>query len=330
LRPADSAVAQRGGAAAAVALRPHMETAGRVCGMALYQELHRARSTSSVHHLLAAAGGEPQAPNLLGAAFARYFVRVVQHNPPSSLEALQAELLAECPETAPDYRGSAAILSRSLRESGLEGQTFVRAVGEAEVEVALLEGGAAMAVTEENKREWLTRLLRCEMVDGYAEASAHFRKGFVDVVGIAGQHVDPSDPEVARWVTPFFFLLSAEELATQWSGAPVSREAIEELRRVAEVHPEVATQAGWLWEIVLSLDDQKRGQFFRFVTGSSRRPSAGIATFRIGPKMGGDGAYPFAHACANALDMPSYSSKEVLRERLEAAVEAAHDKFTDL
>ena len=110
----------------------------------------------------------------------------------------------------------------------------------------------------------------------------------------------------------------------------MSLEAIEELRRVAEVHPEVAAQATWLWEVVLELDEGRRAQFFRFVTGSSRRPSAGVAFFRIGPKSGGDGAYPFAHACANALDMPSYSSREVLRERLVAAIEAAHDKFTDL
>ena len=161
------------------------------------------------------------------------------------LTPLQAELLAECPETSLDYRGGAAILDRSLQESGLEGQTFVRAVlrqagragggarqkreagmeagmeveAEAEVEVPLVEGGAAVAVTEDNKREWLTALLRAEMVDGYAEAATHFRKGFVDVVGIAG-HVDPSDPNVGRWVTPYFFLLSAEELATLWSGPP--------------------------------------------------------------------------------------------------------------
>ena len=166
------------------------------------------------------------------------------------LTPLQAELLAECPETSLDYRGGAAILDRSLQESGLEGQTFVRAVllrqagragggarqeqeagvkveagmeveAEVEVEVPLVEGGAAVAVTEDNKREWLTALLRAEMVDGYAEATMHFRKGFVDVVGIAG-HVDPSDPNVGRWVTPYFFLLSAEELATLWSGAPAS------------------------------------------------------------------------------------------------------------
>ena len=37
---------------------------------------------------------------------------------------------------------------------------------EAEVEVPLVEGGAAVAVTEENKREWLTKLLAAEMVGG--------------------------------------------------------------------------------------------------------------------------------------------------------------------
>ena len=261
LRPADGA-ARRGGDAAAAAMRAHMRTAGRVCGMALYQELHRARSSGGVQQLLGAAGGEAnQAPSLLGIPFARYFVRALQHDPPSSLAELQAEralpltwpsltltptlpqaepplaptpplaqaeLLAECPESAPDYRAGAAILARGLEESGLQGQTFVRAVAcraaeagagaEAEVEVPLVEGGAAVAVTDENKREWLTKLLQAEMVGGIAEEAAHFRRGFVDVVGVAA-HVDPSEPGVGRWVTPYFFLLSAAELAALWSGA---------------------------------------------------------------------------------------------------------------
>jgi hypothetical protein len=96
---------------------------------------------------------------------------------------------------------------------------------EAEVEVPRVEGGAAVAVTEENKREWLTKLLQAEMVGGIAEEAAHFRRGFVDMVGVAG-HVDPSDPAVGRWVTPYFFLLSAAELAALWSGAPPSTPSI--------------------------------------------------------------------------------------------------------
>ena len=71
--------------------------------------------------------------SLLGDSFARYFLRAVRHDPPATLAELQAELRAECPDSAPDYRASPEILSRSLRESGLEGQTFVRHVGGAEV-----------------------------------------------------------------------------------------------------------------------------------------------------------------------------------------------------
>ena len=62
----------------------------------------------------------------------------------------------------------------------------------------------------------------------------------------------------------FFFVggvlwVSAAALAPRPSpGAPVSLEAIEELRRVAEVHPEVAAQATWLWEVVLELDEGRR------------------------------------------------------------------------
>ena len=81
-----------------------------------------------------------------------------------------------------------------------------------------------------------------------------------------------------------------------------------------------------------ALDDEKRAKVYRFLTGSSRRPTdlGAHSRFTIGPKEGGDGAYPFAHTCAQTLDLPAYTSQAVLRERLEAAVEAAHDKFTDL
>lgn len=153
----------------------------------------------------------------------------------------------------------------------------------------------------------------------------------MDVVCL-GHVIDASDPVRSRWTTPHLCLLSAEELRHEWSGADVSRAFIEELRSAAHVHEDVQAQADWFWEILISLDDATRAKYFRFVTGGSRRPCGGAVEldFRIGPKEGGDGAYPFAHACANTLDMPRYSSLSILRDRLEAAVETAHDKFTDL
>ena len=319
LRPVDEASVQSG----AGEVRQHMETCGRVCGMALIQELHRRSGEAAMMDML--DGHQP--PNLFGHPFALYFIRVVQQNPPASLTELQAELRAESLETHPDYRAGSEILTRSLTESGLGDARWVRAVGE--LDVPLVDGGADLAVTEDNKLAWLETLLRCELVNGYAEAAVHFRRGFQDVVGMPSTHTI-ADPVTSRWTTPHFFMLTAEELQLQWSGAPISHAFIDELRRVAVVHPDVQVQAGWLWDIMQSLDDEKRAMYYRFVTGSSRRPSGGLSDLKIGPKAGGDGAYPFAHACAGSLDMPSYSSLPVLRERLEVAVETAHDTFTDL
>ena len=169
-----------------------------------------------------------------------------------------------------------------------------------------------------------------ELVDGCVQAAAHFRKGFIDVVGMPSTYAFADDPEISRWTTPHFFMLSAGELQELWSGAPVGASCVAELRLVASVHPEVKEQAHWLWDLMDALDDQQRAKYYRFMTGSSRRPPDGLPGFMIGPKAGGDGAYPFAHACVNSLDMPAYSSPSVLRERLAAAVDMAHDRFTDL
>ena len=111
LCPADSAEA---GGAPGAPLRAHMETCGRVCGMALYQELHRRRMAA---HEMEALGR--RVPSLFGAAFARHFVRLVQCDPPRSLAELQAELQAESLEAHPDYRAGPEILARSVAESGL-------------------------------------------------------------------------------------------------------------------------------------------------------------------------------------------------------------------
>ena len=43
----------------------------------------------------------------------------------------------------------------------------------------------------------------------------------------------------------------------------MNRACIDELRRAAVVHPDVRSQAGWLWDILYSLDDEKRAKYYR-------------------------------------------------------------------
>ena len=88
-------------------------------------------------------------------------------------------------------------------------------------------------------------------------------------VGLSGA-VDAFDPVRSRWTSPHFVLLSASELQSTWSGAPVGLACIDELRRVALVHADAAVQASWLWEVMLSVDDRTRARVYRFVIGSSR------------------------------------------------------------
>ncbi|TGZ64889.1 hypothetical protein CRM22_006165 [Opisthorchis felineus] len=80
----------------------------------------------------------------------------------------------------------------------------------------------------------------------------------------------------------------------------------------------------WFWEVLLvefSVEDKKR--FLRFLTGCDRVPLFGFTSLRITiqPMNCGDEYLPVAHTCANLLDLPLYSSKDVLRLKLSIAIQ---------
>ena len=69
--------------------------------------------------------------------------------------------------------------------------------------------------------------------------------------------------------------------------------------------------------------DQQR-QFCKFITGSERLPPGGIAALKpqltVAKRDGGDETLPSVSTCANYLKLPSYSSKEILKDRLLTAI----------
>lgn len=87
----------------------------------------------------------------------------------------------------------------------------------------------------------------------------------------------------------------------------------------------------WFWEVVQDdFDQEMRARLLQFVTGAAGVPARGFSVLQ-----GIDGnikkfavhgvdtrtyVYPRAHTCFNRIDLPTYSSKKELAERLRTAV----------
>lgn len=262
---------------------------GRVCGMALH---HTSRP--------------PCHPMLIGLPLAQSFVRALQGNEPQSLEELQAELNAEQHESAPDFRGSVAFRSSSLRDLGLEGQLSFCYQDTYGCVVDLIPDGRKVIVTDETKESWLQATLRYELVQGIEEAVSAFRMGVCEVLG--GAHL---------------VLLSARELSEMWSGRGVITDVdLTIWQSKTEISPAITTQAGWFFELLSGELSQARGRVLKFATGSDRWPvDASGFTFTIEPMDGGDDKLPVAMTCGNMLQLPRYSRPGSLRDRLLKAVD---------
>lgn len=80
----------------------------------------------------------------------------------------------------------------------------------------------------------------------------------------------------------------------------------------------------WFWDIVLNeWDDEKRRKLLTFSTGSDRAPVNGLKSlkFYIIKEEGDDKKLPSSHTCFNQLCMPVYSSKDILRDKLQTAID---------
>lgn len=77
------------------------------------------------------------------------------------------------------------------------------------------------------------------------------------------------------------------------------------------------------WEVFHELPLEKKKQFLLFLTGSDRIPILGMKSLAlvIQPTAGGEQYFPVAHTCFNLLDLPKYTSKNTMQEKLLHAIE---------
>ncbi|KAK5682634.1 ubiquitin-protein ligase (E3) [Elasticomyces elasticus] len=218
------------------------------------------------------------------------------------------------------YRGLLALKNAPAEQVEDFGLTFVvddlvGVEGHKEViERELVQGGANMGVTAENRLFYINRMSWYRLQGQSASQTSAFLKGL-------GSIVQPS------WMSMF----NQSELQTLIGGASADID-VADLRRNTlyggtyqigddgREHPSVAL----FWRVMGSIPDEERRKVLKFVTSTPRGPLLGFGQlnprFSIRDSGQDEGRFPTTSTCVNLLKLPMYRSERVLREKLLAAV----------
>lgn len=198
----------------------------------------------------------------------------------------------------------------------LDFTTTVDVMG-AKEDVDLIPGGVDIPVTNDNYLEYLEACLKYRMLERVKPQLNELLLGFFDVI-----------PE------PLLTVFDFQELELLMCGLPkidildwqTHTEYSGDYEHVGADYP----VCRWFWDVVEEFDQEMKARLLQFVTGTSGVPSRGF-----GVLQGNDGnirkftihgvplhtcLYPRAHTCFNRIDLPTYESKEELREKLKLAV----------
>ena len=222
----------------------------------------------------------------------------------------------------PDYYKSLVqLLEYKLEDIGLE-LTFsaeTDVFGKHTV-VDLIEGGSKIAVTDENKGDYVRLVCHHRMTTAIRVQIESFLEGFYDLV----------PPDLVS-------IFSPTEIELIICGLPDVD--LSELKANTEYHQYRPSDPIilWFWEVLFAFNQEERALFLQFVTGTSKVPlegfsmlqgMRGVQRFSI-HRTHGDNTYalPTAHTCFNQLDLPNYRSKVELHDKLHMAIREGSEGF---
>ena len=96
-------------------------------------------------------------------------------------------------------------------------------------------------------------------------------------------------------------------------------------------HSLPANTMTWFWEVLNEMEEDDKQKYLKFVNGRAKLPSNPTEGRRhkITNGRGGDGALPQSHTCFFQIDLPAYTKKEILREKLLIAIRLCGEIDTD-
>lgn len=178
----------------------------------------------------------------------------------------------------------------------------------------LKPGGLGIAVTNDNKAEYISLRINYEVYLKVKPPTDAFLEGFYKVV--------PKELLVC---------LTFDELELALSGIPfIDVTDWEDNTRYRGLFHSSQQVIRWFWEILSTLTQEQLSNLLQFSTGTSRLPVEGFRSLRT---LRGDTAkftiesldlgflYPRAHTCFNRLDLPLYTSMEDLKNSLIYVIE---------
>lgn len=192
-------------------------------------------------------------------------------------------------------------------------------------QINLVDAGIMKDVTAENLPEYLEANLKYKMLNRCKLQITELMLGFFDIIPEPALTVfDPNELELILCGLPTIDM-------DDWTNNSKYTGYFEAQGR----HHKVVE---WFWEVVRDdFDTEMKARLLQFVTGTSGVPPRGFSVLQ-----GNDGnikkfcvhgvsldqyVYPRAHTCFNRIDLPNYSSKEELRQRVTQAVSMTYVGF---
>lgn len=178
--------------------------------------------------------------------------------------------------------------------------------------IDLVANGRNVAVTEENKEDYVRLVTDVRMSKTIEKQIEAFKEGFYELIPYEDCKI-----------------FNELELELLMSGLPDIDMA--DLKANVEYTGYTASspQMNWFWRCVGKMDQEDLARLVMFVTGTSKVPLEGFSQlqgmnggqkFQI-HRVGGDTMrLPSAHTCFNQLDLPEYSTAEILSERVLRAI----------
>uniref|UniRef100_A0AC34QH10 HECT-type E3 ubiquitin transferase n=1 Tax=Panagrolaimus sp. JU765 TaxID=591449 RepID=A0AC34QH10_9BILA len=180
------------------------------------------------------------------------------------------------------------------------------------VEQELLPGGKQIKVTEGNKEEFISLMIRWRVEKNAEAQNKAILRGLYSLI----------DREYLR-------VFDAEQLELVLSGTVEIN--IEDWRANTEYkggYSDGHVVVRWFWKTVHSFSNADRLKLLQFVTGTSSVPFEGFKALRGSDgfkkftieKYGNETYLPRAHTCFNRLDLPPYPTQQTLLTKLQIAI----------